>query len=111
MDMDFESLKNALQLFKESIGLVKTIKDALPDSPKKEAASKSLIAAQTAAEIAEANMAKALGFPLCQCSFPPGIMTLVSAGGHQDLYKCPKCEKDYLVKGKRTGNQIIVNAR
>ena len=107
MEFDMEQLKIGLQLFKESLSLVKAVKDILPSSPKKEAATKSLIAAEKAVEIAEANIAKAFNFPLCQCSFPPGIMTMLSSGSHQDLYKCPKCKKEYLVRGKRTGKIFI----
>ena len=64
MDIDFDQLKIGLQLFKESIGLIKDVKDTLPESPQKEAASKSLIAAEVATQIAEANIAKAFGYLL-----------------------------------------------
>ncbi len=111
MDIDFDQLKIGLQLFKESIGLIKDVKDTLPESPQKEAASKSLIAAEAATQIAEANIAKAFGYPLCHCSFPPGIMTGISYGSRQDLYKCPKCNKEYLVGGKQTGKRYITDAR
>jgi hypothetical protein len=107
MDFDMEQLKIGFQLFKESLGLVKAVKDILPNSPQKEAVNKSLIAAEKAVQIAEANIAKAFNFPLCQCSFPPGIMTMVSCGSHQDLYKCPKCNNEYLVRGKREGKIFI----
>jgi hypothetical protein len=107
MDFDLEQLKIGFQLLKESLGLAKAVKDILPNSPQKEAADKSLIAAEKAVEIAEANIAKAFNFPLCQCTFPPGIMTMLSSGSHQDLYKCPKCKKEYLVRGKRTGKIFI----
>ena len=107
MDLDLEQIKSALQLFKESIGLVKAVKDALPESPKKEAASKSLIAAETAAQLAEVSIAKALEYPLCKCTFPPGIIRMLSCGGYQDRYKCPKCDTEYLVKDKHAGKMII----
>jgi hypothetical protein len=107
MDFDMEQLKIGFQLLKESLGLAKAVKDILPNTPQKEAVDKSLIAAEKAVEIAEANIAKAFNFPLCQCSFPPGIMTMLSSGSHQDLYKCPKCKKEYLVRGKQTGKIFI----
>lgn len=109
MDIDFDQLKIGLQLFKESIGLIKDVKDTLPESPQKEAASKSLIAAEAATQIAEANIAKAFGYPLCHCSFPPGIMISFFHGERQDGYKCSKCNKKYLVRGKNTGKIVLID--
>lgn len=110
VDIDFDQIKLGLQLFKESIGLVKDVKDALPESPKKEAATKSLIAAEDAIRIAEANIAKAFGYPLCHCSFPPGIMLLVASASYKDRYRCPNCNKEYHLEGKRSGNRYLVEA-
>ena len=110
-ELDLSSIKESLALFKESIGLLKSAKDLLPESHSKSAAEKSLIAAESAAQIAEANIAKAFGYPLCHCSFPPGIMTLVSAGSRRDLYHCPKCNEDFFVGGKLSGKPVISNAR
>jgi hypothetical protein len=53
--------------------------------------------ASIAASVAEAEVAKALGFELCKCQFPPIPMLTV---GHIDqrgvklfgpVYECPKC--------------------
>ena len=55
LNLDFDQLGTALRLFKESIGLIKDVKDALPESSQKEAVSKSLIAAEVAAKIMEGN--------------------------------------------------------
>jgi hypothetical protein len=53
--------------------------------------------ASTATAIAEAEVAKALGFELCKCQFPPTPMLTV---GHIDngtakmfgpVFECPKC--------------------
>lgn len=40
------------------------------------------------AELDDVERAKRLGFPICACAFPPGIMTLKA-----DTYACPKCER------------------
>ncbi len=53
-------------------------------------------AVRTAA-IAEAEVAKALGYELCKCQFPPTIMLTVGykldrgKAGSGPVYECPRC--------------------
>lgn len=74
IDSAMESLKNGVSLFSEAIGLAKKTKDLLPEPKDKETIEKSLNAASKAADLAEAQIAQALGYNLCKCSFPPQIM-------------------------------------
>lgn len=92
-----DSVKTGLSLLGDSIGLIKKAKDLLPDSEDKEVISKSLLEADKAAKLAESQIALALGYKLCQCTFPPQIML---SKGYKELdyhseeeFVCPKCNK------------------
>ncbi len=65
-----ESIKGGLSLFSQAIGLVKETKDLLPDSASKDAIEQSLDQADKAAKLAEAQIAQALGYELCKCTYP-----------------------------------------
>ena len=92
-----ESVKLGLSLFGQAIGLAKQTKDLLPESQDKEAIEKSLEEADKAAKMAEAQIAQALGYHLCKCTFPPQIM--LSNGykevdySQQEEFICPLCKK------------------
>ncbi|MCU7844704.1 MAG: hypothetical protein KZQ93_12770 [Candidatus Thiodiazotropha sp. (ex Monitilora ramsayi)] len=92
-----EGIKIGLSLFGQAIGLVNQTKDLLPESQDKEAIEKSLAEADKAAKMAEAQLAQALGYKLCKCTFPPQIM--LSNGYKEDNYAqqeefiCPLCKK------------------
>jgi len=92
-----ESVRIGVSLLGESIGLIKKTKDLLPDSDEKLVIEKSLIEAAKAAKLAESQIAQALGYKLCQCTFPPQIM--LSKGYterqlyHEEEFVCPKCNK------------------
>jgi hypothetical protein len=53
--------------------------------------------ASQAAKVAEAHVAKALGYELCKCEFPPIPMRTVGRIDHPGIkkagpvYECPKC--------------------
>ena len=97
IDSAMESVKLGLSLFSEAIGLVRKTQDLLPESDDKEAIEKSLKEADKAAKLAEAQIAQALGYNLCKCTFPPQIM--VSKGykltnyTHKEEFICPVCNK------------------
>ena len=92
-----ESVKIGLSLFSEAIGLVKKTNDILPESDNKESVEKSLNEASKAVRIAEAQIANALGYNLCKCTFPPQIMLF--NGYRENNYSqveefvCPACQK------------------
>jgi hypothetical protein len=90
------ALKPTFEAIRSAIGLVKDAKDLLPPDDKREAAiSQALVMAESSAKIAEAEIAKALGYELCKCAFPPTIMLTV--GEHNGrpttgpVYECPRC--------------------
>ena len=91
--MDIEAFQTALDLGGKAISLVKKVKDLLPNSPEKEAASQTLEEAEKAFKIAEAQAAKELDYHLCKCTWPPQISLSIGYGDDEytEQFKCPKC--------------------
>ncbi|MFT7399065.1 MAG: hypothetical protein ACI832_002317 [Rheinheimera aquimaris] len=93
-----EGVRVGVKLLGESIGLIKQTKDLLPNGTDKTAIEKSLIEAEKAAKLAESQIALALGYKLCQCTFPPQIML---SKGYKKIdeqyideeFVCPNCNK------------------
>jgi hypothetical protein len=90
------ALKPTFDAIRSAIGLVKDAKDLLPADDKRDAAiSQALVTAESSSKIAEAEIAKALGYELCKCAFPPTIMlTVGELEGRPKtgpVYECPKC--------------------
>lgn len=92
-----ESVKIGVSLLGESIGLIRKTADLLPESRSKDAIEKSLVEADKAAKLAESQIALALGYTLCQCTFPPQIM--LSKGykdigyHHEEEFICSLCNR------------------
>lgn len=92
-----DGIKVGISLLSDSINLVRNAKEILPDSDEKKVIEKSLIEADKAAKLAEAQIAQALGYKLCNCTFPPQIM--LSTGytetnyRHIEEFVCPACDK------------------
>jgi hypothetical protein len=85
----FDAVRSALSLLKEA-------KDLLPAGDHRQAAiSQALATAESSSRIAEAEIAKAFGYELCKCEFPPTIMLAVgyhSTGTTRGpVHECPKC--------------------
>ena len=89
------AVKTTFDALRTAIGLVKDTKDLLPKE-KAEAVSAALATAESSSRIAEAEVAKTLGYELCKCSFPPTIMLTVGqhngrGTGVGPVYECPRC--------------------
>lgn len=93
MDIDWTAIKSALDLFKYAIGLAKDAKDLLPDGEKKTTIKRSLEEAEKAVKLSEVQIAKNLGYKLCQYTFPPQIMLSIGYEEYMERFKCPKCNK------------------
>ncbi len=106
----FESVKAGVSLLSESIGLIKKTKELLPDSREKEIIEKSLEEADKASKLAESQIALALGYEICQCTFPPQIM--LSKGykeqeyHHKEEFVCPKCQKSSILPRSKPINTM-----
>jgi hypothetical protein len=67
------ALASAFGLIEKARTLYKDLMGRLPDNAAKEEATKDLQQADEAMQLARVELAKALGYPLCQRHFPPGI--------------------------------------
>jgi hypothetical protein len=92
------ALKPTFDALRSAMGLLKDAKDLLPPGDQRqEAISQALVTAESSARIAEAEVAKALGYELCKCEFPPTIMLTVGKHngrtklGIGPVFECPKC--------------------
>jgi len=87
----FEFLQNG----KHVLDILRGIKDLLPAGAEADKAQEQINQAERALAASEAELAKALGYKLCQCTFPPQIMLSVGRHAEHDneIFKCPKCEK------------------
>lgn len=104
--VDLASLSSGLALAKSgfdtlrtAVGLVKDAQGILPAGEKKDVVGRSLEEADRQIRLAEAQIARGLGYKLCQCEFPPAPMLLVGYQQrqgprglyHLDVHQCPKC--------------------
>jgi hypothetical protein len=76
--------KAGFDAIKTALGLVKDVQGTLPPGEKKEAAARALEEAEKQIRLGEAQIAKALGYPLCRCTFPPTPMLAVGYRPHND---------------------------
>jgi NAD-dependent SIR2 family protein deacetylase len=89
----WQSLKDAFSSFREAIGLAKDAKELLHEGPQKEAVTKAISQAENSAGLAEAQIAKSLGYEICRCTFPPQIMLMKRKHETRNMpiSVCPKC--------------------
>ena len=102
---DLISLAEGIALFKSgmdgirgALGVWRDIRGALPEGGQKEAVTRALEKSEEQLQIAEAQIAKGLGYSLCECAFPPipmltvGWMNGRGAGiPSRAVHRCPKC--------------------
>ncbi len=106
-----KDVKLAFDTIRTLFGVLKDAKEAMPDSPKSEAVTEALKQSEIQFDIAEAQIAKALGYELCKCQFPPSIMLAVGYSlpdarePVRTIFECPKCHMDtsgpYIFERKR----------
>ncbi len=86
--------KTGFDLLRTALGAVKDAKELLP-TDQKEAVAATIEASERQFALAEAEIAKGLGYDLCKCQFPPTIM--LRAGYMRDgtiVYECPTCKNN-----------------
>jgi hypothetical protein len=87
-------IKYPFDLIRSALGALKDVRDTMPDDTKRQAVTQILEQTERASLIAEARIAKALGYQLCQCTFPPQIMRYVGEWRPgQDRFECPACKR------------------
>jgi len=88
-------LSDYIRASKDLIEIFKGLKNLLPKGERAEEAQERIDQAEKALRASEAQLAKAFGYNLCQCTFPPQIM--LSQGRHprlgDEIFKCDKCGK------------------
>ncbi|MEX2693685.1 hypothetical protein [Rhizobium mongolense] len=88
----------SFKAIRQLLGVFRDAKDMLP-ADKQAAASLAIENSEKQLAIAEAELARSLGYKLCHCQFPPTIMLAV---GYADprtdvkgqVYECSKCGYD-----------------
>jgi hypothetical protein len=104
MDFDANAIAQGAGAFKtifdglrSAIGLVRDIRGSGKASEEQEKLVEEALEKATAAtKIAEAQLAKALGYELCKCQYPPvpmltvGVLTRGPKAG-SPVYECPQC--------------------
>ncbi len=87
--------KTAFDTFRSAIGLIKDARTLLPVGQDTEAIDLALSESERQLRVAEAATAKALGYELCKCEYPPTPMLLV---GHKrdgsKVFECPLCHSN-----------------
>jgi hypothetical protein len=81
--VDIASLSEGIALFKSgmegirgALGIWKDIREAVPEA-QREAVTRALEQSERQLQVAEAQIATGLGYPLCHCAFPPSPMLTV----------------------------------
>ena len=95
--VDPNEVGNYLRAGGQALDLFKKLRDLWPTkSPERAQIETKIEEAESALKLSEAHLAKALGYQLCHCAVPPGIM--LSQGFHAkhhdiEVFKCNKCSK------------------
>jgi hypothetical protein len=92
-------VKAAFDAFRSAIGGLRDIRSLGGGTEQQQKAiDAALDHAEQTAGVAEAEVAKALGYELCKCEFPPTIMLTVGFYSGRDptrkagpVFECPKC--------------------
>jgi hypothetical protein len=92
-----DNLSAAIAAFRGAVSLAREVRPMLPQAQQK-AVDAALEQADKAAQIAEAQIAKGLGYDLCTCSFPPTIMLLCRDGAMHpmaaEFRRCTACGRE-----------------
>ena len=91
MELDLDTLKGGLVAFREAVTSLKALKDLLPDSPDKDKIEQEIAVVERAAALADAEIAKALGYSLCKCTYPPQIMLSIGHQNGRERFQCNTC--------------------
>lgn len=92
------AVKTSLDTLGSAFRLLKDFRSSgKPTAPEEAVIDRALADAEHASQVAQAQMAKALGYQLCHCTFPPTAMLTVGQlspfGGRKvgPVYECAKC--------------------
>jgi hypothetical protein len=75
-----------LSAAKTALDIFKGIRAEIPKGPKADEAQRQIERAEQALKVSEVELAKAFGYNLCQCTFPPSVMLWSEK---QQAHLCP----------------------
>lgn len=109
---NIDDINDYLTAGKSAVALIKSTIGLLPKGSERDKAEEDIARAEKALEVSRAAAAKALGYRLCQCTFPPQIMLWRE---QEDAHVCPNPEcgrRDERPKANPIGGRgSLVDAR
>jgi hypothetical protein len=102
--MDLQSINVCIKMFRDALDSAKAVKDFFPKGSKKEQEQFeiNLANAERQTVLIESQLALALGYKLCLCTFPPQIMLQTGMIDGRWNYSCPKCGADSVPRFRPT---------
>ena len=98
--MEFSDVQGWLGAAKDAVSLLRAATTLLPKGEKKAEIEGKIGDAEKVLSESDARLARDLGFPLCQCTFPPQIMLWKE---DEDFHACPRPACGHM---KRRGMKI-----
>ena len=95
MDIDPQTVKYGFDAIRSAIESLKAVKDTFGGTKQAELGEQ-INAAERQVKLAEAQLAQALGFPLCRAHFPPVpmLMNRVEPNRGTAIHRCPECARE-----------------
>jgi hypothetical protein len=87
---DLKAFSEGVSQLGSVLSTVKSVIGMFPMRQKEEAA-KELLQIEEKLQIAEAQIAKGLGYELCKCTWPPQIMVHAGDVNYGERFRCPAC--------------------
>ena len=90
---ELKTLSEGINALRSLVSTIKSIIEMLPKKDK-EKASQQLAEVEEKLQVAQAQIAKNLGYELCRCTWPPQIMLLIGEAEYGERFRCPKCGRE-----------------
>jgi hypothetical protein len=87
---DLKVFSDGVSLLGTVVSTVKSVIDILPKREKEEA-SRKIHEVEEKLQVAEAQIAKGLGYELCKCTWPPQIMLHAGDAEYGEKFRCSAC--------------------
>lgn len=91
---DLKVFSEGVSMLGNVVSSVKTVIDMLPKREKEEA-SRKFKEVEEKLQVAEAQIAKGLGYELCKCTWPPQIMLHAGDTEYGEKFRCSACGRVY----------------
>ena len=91
--VDLNSLSTGLSSLSSVISSVKTLAGMLSNK-QKEDITRQLNRIEEQFQMSKTQIAQALGYELCRCTFPPQIMLYAGDTDYGERSRCPKCGRE-----------------